>query len=401
WQDIWWYRLLTNLFNYSTIIIPCFLLVFVIKRTKYLERAGRFFNNLLLKLFIDGRELSSFEEINMKKPAYNTSQNSSATLSLFSFENKFVATTVKLCFYSCGLLLSYLIWGIVQERVMVYEYKDNTTGRQKGERFTNSQFIVFANRVLAFVVAVVGIRMLEQPCHRAPFYKYIYCSFSNIMSSWCQYEALKFVSFPVQVLAKTIKVIPVMLMGRVISRRSYSVFEYITASMISAGVFIFLITSEDGPGSKSSDSTHTSISGVVILIGYLMFDSFTSNWQDDLFNKFKVTSLQMMAGVNFFSVLLTWVSLMEQGTFTEALSFASRHPSFTLHILILSITSAIGQLFIFATIANFGPATFTIVMTIRQGLAILLSCIIYGHQVRLSGGIGVAIVFASLFIRVY
>ena len=52
-------------------------------------------------------------------------------------------------------------------------------------------------------------------------------------------------------------------------------------------------------------------------MGYLAFDSFTSNWQDELFTRYRVTSLQMMAGVNFFSVLLTFVSLLEQGCFDD------------------------------------------------------------------------------------
>ena len=30
--------------------------------------------------------------------------------------------------------------------------------------------------------------------------RYSYCSLSNILSSWCQYEALKYISFPTQVL---------------------------------------------------------------------------------------------------------------------------------------------------------------------------------------------------------
>jgi adenosine 3'-phospho 5'-phosphosulfate transporter B2 len=60
--------------------------------------------------------------------------------------------------------------------------------------------LVFVNRVLAFAVALLYITFSRQPRHRAPIYKYSFCSFSNIMSSWCQYEALKFVSFPTQVL---------------------------------------------------------------------------------------------------------------------------------------------------------------------------------------------------------
>jgi adenosine 3'-phospho 5'-phosphosulfate transporter B2 len=45
----------------------------------------------------------------------------------------------------------------------------------------------------------------------APFYSYAPSSISNSLSSWAQYEALKHVSFPTQVLSKSCKIIPVML----------------------------------------------------------------------------------------------------------------------------------------------------------------------------------------------
>jgi len=102
-----------------------------------------------------------------------------------------------LSFCAGGLLVSYLIWGLLQERIMAYNYSE-TEGTS--ERFTNSQFLVFMNRIFALFVAVMVIAMQRRhSAHQPPLYKYSYCSFSNIISSWCQYEALKFVSFPVQV----------------------------------------------------------------------------------------------------------------------------------------------------------------------------------------------------------
>jgi adenosine 3'-phospho 5'-phosphosulfate transporter B2 len=47
----------------------------------------------------------------------------------------------------------------------------------------------------------------------------------------------------------------------------------------------------------------------------MLFDSFTSNWQGELFVQYRMSSIQMMAGVNLFSCLLTTVSLVEQGGF--------------------------------------------------------------------------------------
>jgi len=143
------------------------------------------------------------------------------------------------------------------------------------------------------------------------------------------------------------------------------------------------------------------VSGLLLLIGYLAFDSFTSNWQGELFRVYHISSIEMMAGVNLFSVLLTTTSLAEQGAFTYAAAFAARHTIFIAHVLVLSVMSAVGQLFIYYTIAQFGPVTFTIIMTVRQGLAILLSCVVYNHTVTVVGILGVVVVFAAIFARVY
>jgi adenosine 3'-phospho 5'-phosphosulfate transporter B2 len=109
----------------------------------------------------------------------------------------------------------------------------------------------------------------------------------------------------------------------------------------------------------------------------------------------------MMAGVNFFSVIFTTASLVEQGGFVESMAFMARHPEFLWHSVILSICSAVGQLFIFYTISEFGAVTFTIIMTVRQGFAILLSCIIYAHPVTIVGLFGILVVFTAMFLRIH
>ena len=123
------------------------------------------------------------------------------------------------------------------------------------------------------------------------------------MSSWCQYEALKFVSFPMQVLAKASKVIPVMIMGIVVRKQKYQRYEYIVALMISFGMALFLFGSADTAKAKSvTNEVATGVlgyvnwmSGFMLLIGYLGTDAFTSNWQGKLFTTYKMHSVQMMA----------------------------------------------------------------------------------------------------------
>lgn len=380
WTQLWFFRFLVNAAGYASFMVPGYLLVQYFRRKNYVE-TGRGLCFPLVKTCVFGNEPKAPDEVPLAARAEPV-------------ETSPTWQALKLLFCASGLQVSYLTWGVLQERVMTRSY--GATATSPGERFSDSQFLVLMNRILALMVAGVYCILCKQPRHGAPMYRYSFASLSNVLSSWCQYEALKFVSFPTQVLAKASKVIPVMLMGKLVSRRSYEHWEYLTAGLISIGVSMFLLSS--GPEPHSSPAT--TLSGLILLAGYIAFDSFTSNWQDALF-AYKMSSVQMMFGVNLFSCLFTVGSLLEQGALLEGIRFMGRHSEFAAHTLLLSICSACGQLFIFYTIGQFGAAVFTIIMTLRQAFAILLSCLLYGHTVTVVGGLGVAVVFAALFLRVY
>lgn len=279
------------------------------------------------------------------------------------------------------------------------------------ERFRDSQFIVFLNRIAALILSIsyLSITYFAKRSdkssfeHAAPFYKYSYASLSNILSSWCQYEALKYITFPTQVLGKASKIIPTMLVGRILHHRSYAWHQYVISAFISAGVSMFLLSRADGAGGgrKTPLSDTTTISGVVLIIGYLIFDSFTSNWQSSLFQEYGVGEMQMMCGVNLFSSLFTLIPLLEQGNFLKSLRFMARHRDFAFDCITTSLCSAIGQLFIFFTISEFGPVALAVAMTVRQAFAILLSCLYYGHRVSELGVLGLCVVFAALLAGQY
>ncbi|KAM6128372.1 LOW QUALITY PROTEIN: adenosine 3'-phospho 5'-phosphosulfate transporter 1 [Pterocles gutturalis] len=373
WGEFWLFRFFVNAAGYASIVVPGFLLIQYFRRRNYLE-TGRGICFPVIKSCVFGSEVKSVHQEDGSLPPRAEPTESSTARQVF-----------KLLFCAAGLQASYLTWGVLQERVMTRTYG---TEMDPGEKFKDSQ-LVFMNRILAFTVAGLYCALTKQPRHGAPMYKYSFASLSNVLSSWCQYEALKYISFPTQVLAKASKD-PVM-NGKLVSRKSYEYWEYLTAALISVGVSMFLLSS-----AHKHMSTVTTFSGVVLLAGYIVFDSFTSNWQDALFT-YKI-SVQMMFGVNVFSCLFTVGSLLEQGALLESVGYG-RHSEYG-HAVLLSVCSACGQLFIFYTINQFGAAVFTIIMTLRQAFAILLSCLIYGHTVSV-GGLGVAVVFMALFLRVY
>ncbi|XP_044753582.1 adenosine 3'-phospho 5'-phosphosulfate transporter 1 [Coccinella septempunctata] len=382
-SDFDWIRNgIKNLLGYTTILLPGYLTYTYVRKTEYLGRAPIGFVSNFLRLCFG-------EDGSMSSPLITHTD-----VQRIVPKKSFWWRTFLLVFYFTGLQVSYLSWGIIQEKVMTQVY-ESSDGRM--EYFGDSQFLVFVNRILAFLISGVILLCRKRCEHKCPFYKYVFCSFSNIMSSWCQYEALKYVSFPHQVLAKAAKTIPVMLMGKLISKTQYKYYEYITSITLSIGMLLFMVD----VGNDKARTNVTTISGALLLISYIIFDSFTSNWQSSLFKNYSISPVQMMCFVNFFSFILTGTSLIQQSSFYVSLNFLLKYPSFSLDCILLSLCSALGQLFIFSTISEFGPLVFVIISTIRQCLSVLLSCIFYKHEVHALGVFGLSFVFWSVFLRIY
>ena len=74
------------------------------------------------------------------------------------------------------------------------------------EVFQYSVFIVLINRLVTCLVAAVSLKALAQPlAPSAPILLFAVPSVANVVGSSAQYEALKYVSFPLQALAKCAK----------------------------------------------------------------------------------------------------------------------------------------------------------------------------------------------------
>ncbi|XP_075680707.1 adenosine 3'-phospho 5'-phosphosulfate transporter 1 isoform X3 [Dermatophagoides pteronyssinus] len=437
----WFIHFIKNLTDYFFVIIPVGLLVFLskqdllpsyIKHIRWIKLLvyGVPANNELPLTIEDDHQSSLLSDVedNLKsnKPEKLGVKNISVSHLLY-------------CFF--GLQISFLTWGILQEKIMTQNYvvhssfidtysnqitdnllsiisTDPVNPSMINIKFRNAQFLVLINRVLAFIIAVI-VLLYQQNYHstqrksffrtkQPPFYMYIYCSLSNIMSSWCQYEALKYVSFPAQVLSKGCKMIPTMVMNQIVMGRTQKREEWLFAIAISFGMSIFMLNEKRESHGNMNETINDSftfssfMSGIIILVLYLTFDSFTSNWQQSLFDKYRsLTSLHMMAAVNFYSILFTSISLLQQSDFFPAISLLFANPALMLDCIILSICSAGGQLFIFHTISTYGAIIFTLIMTLRQAFAILLSCFIYSHSITWLGFLGIVIIFASLFLKSY
>jgi adenosine 3'-phospho 5'-phosphosulfate transporter B2 len=312
---------------------------------------------------------------------------------------EFFVQATKFFFCFIGLQASYLTWGYMQELIMTTEF--NPTPRVPSGKFPSAAFCVFSNRFLAVIVAIIAVRIKHGSVFAnnvAPLWAFTPCALSNTMSSWSQYASLKYVSFPAQTVFKSSKIIPVMMMGKFLKGTSYPLSQYAEAALVTVGVAIFSIAS------KSSDKdSSTELIGLVFLLMYISFDSFTSQWQDKIYVQYgrpNVDPYQMMLGVNSSAICITTVGLIITGDIPIVWEFLTENPIVLRYNIITAITSASGQLCIFYTIKEFGPIVFTIIMTTRQMFSICISAVVFGHTISMKAFVGAALVFSVIFYQI-
>ncbi|KAL2239772.1 UDP-galactose/UDP-glucose transporter 5B [Sesamum indicum] len=298
----------------------------------------------------------------------------------------------KMVFAVAGIMSTLLVYGVLQEKIMRVPYGPNK------EYFKYSLFLVFCNRITTSAVSggfLLASKTVLDPV--APIYKYCVVSVSNILTTTCQYEALKYVSFPVQTLAKCAKMIPVMIWGTFIMQKKYTGRDYLFAFLVTLGCSIFILFPAEGDISPYSRGRESTVWGVSLMLGYLGFDGFTSTFQDKLFKGYDMGIHNQIFYTTLCSCMISFTGLLLQGNLPMAIDFVTRHNDCFIDIIILSTVATVSQFFISYTIRNFGALAFATIMTTRQLVSILLSCVWFAHPLSAEQLIGAVIVFGTLY----
>jgi len=187
-------------------------------------------------------------------------------------------------------------------------------------------------------------------------------------------------------------------MGKFLKGTIYPRSQYLEALFITIGVAIFSVFAQE-----SKRENGTEIQGLAYMLCYIIFDCFTSQWQDKIYVTYgrqNVDPFQMMLGVNCSAIVITTAGLLLSGDFPKVWEFFLVNPDVLVYNIITAITSASGQLCIFYTIKEFGPIVFTIIMTVRQMISICISAYKFGHHIQAKALCGAIIVFGVLFYQI-
>ena len=157
------------------------------------------------------------------------------------------------------------VYGVLQERVMTIPYESSKNNDEVGTQypdaiFASSIFLVLSNRVCALFVGGVALFYTSsapsKACRHHPLSKkkywwwpdsslenYACVAFSNLVSTLCQYEVLKYLSYAISTLAKAAKILPTMFWGFILHGRRFRSSQYLSALLVTVGCFVFVFNS--------------------------------------------------------------------------------------------------------------------------------------------------------------
>ncbi|KAL8495382.1 hypothetical protein ACS0TY_019505 [Phlomoides rotata] len=207
--------------------------------------------------------------------------------------------------------------------------------------------------------------------------------------------SLAFLNYPAQIMFKSTKVLPVMIMGAFIPglRRKYPLHDYISAVLLVVGLILFTLA-------DAHTSPNFSVIGVVMVSGALIMDAFLGNLQEAIFTMNpETTQMEML----FCSTLVGMPFLIPPMLFTGELFRAWNSCSQHLYVYGVLVFEAmatfVGQVSVLSLIALFGAATTAMVTTARKAVTLLLSYLIFTKPLTEQHGTGLLLITMGILLK--
>nr|KJB24485.1 hypothetical protein B456_004G156100 [Gossypium raimondii] len=207
--------------------------------------------------------------------------------------------------------------------------------------------------------------------------------------------SLAFLNYPAQLMFKSTKVLPVMVMGAFIPglRRKYPPHEYVSAILLVLGLVLFSLA-------DAQTSPSFSVIGVIMVIGALVMDSFLGNLQEAIFNMNpETTQMEMLFCSTVVGLPLLIPPMVLTGEVFEAWNSCSEHLYVYGVLVFEAMATFIGQVSVLSLIAIFGAATTAMVTTARKAVTLLLSYMIFTKPLTQQHGTGLILIAMGITLK--
>jgi UDP-galactose transporter B1 len=293
------------------------------------------------------------------------------------------ADRLKLLQGAAGIYFFFIMYGRMQERI--FKYKSAS-----GKKFTSVWFLQLIDALCNVAVGGLG-RQLQGSTAGLPQDILASSGFLQVLSKYCLSASLAAgLSFPVATLAKSAKMVPVMIGSLLIGGQKFGNRQLAQAAAIVGGTSLVTLSEGGGKGGGNSGK------GLLLVLGALACDGFVGGQQKRLKSKCKeenkkVRPYDLMFWSNFYMAVGSVVAATAFSEMRPGFKFLRENPELLQQVLKFGVCGAMGQASIFYTIANFDPVVSTAVTTTRKLISVLVSLFEGGGELAPAGWLGLSV----------
>lgn len=228
-----------------------------------------------------------------------------------------------------GMVSSLTLYGITLEYV--------TSGGRKLHEWS----FVFVTCSIYAITAYVCRSLIGEKPTEVSRYSLLLISVSSIASTFTSVRSLRYVIYPVQILFKSCKPVPVMVANIIFGRR-YKLTKYVNVIIITCGVALFMgggdaTQKHAGDNSLTADQT---LIGVILLSVSLCFDGATGAYEDVLMKEQHMEPFDLMFNIQLGKAVIAFCILVATNGLND---FFRTVDSGGFALIMLGLTGALGQ----------------------------------------------------------
>ncbi|OHS97739.1 Adenosine 3'-phospho 5'-phosphosulfate transporter 2 [Tritrichomonas foetus] len=262
-----------------------------------------------------------------------------------------------------GIFVSFLLQGTAQETLAVKFHFNEIIF------LTLVQFVSYFLFSSMFIFRVIA----KKAKFHAPFYVYLFSGIPLCISMFSANISCNHLSYPTQVLFKSSKMVPLMIVGYVFMNKRYSLFEVCSVLLVTSG--LIGISLSDIKAKNTFDSI-----GLITIFISLICDAISSNAQDKLFSTYKCEQSETIAMTYGIGSLLLLVASIVSGQLNNGITACIQNRELSLQVFYFAFLGAAGVQFVFLLIKSFGSLNAVMVTSLRKAFSICLSFLMFDNK---------------------
>lgn len=311
----------------------------------------------------------------------------------FKKEDSATKQNLFMAFLVAGTLISFTVFGYAQEAVTKQKYD--------GERFQFPFFLVLLQSTFNTCLSGVYLFVTRNPDFTggAPLQSWLIVSSAYLGAHFFGIQALAFIPFPMQVVCKSIKTVPVMFGEKILAGKVHSMETQVSVFLMTAGVVVFALVGGSKGGKDSEWALTPSLAiGMMLVMLALCCDGIYGPYQNKIVKQHSPSQFHLMFNMNVYEAMMAFVLAGVTGEIFPGCEFILSHPEIIPNLSYFMATMGIGNIFIYALQRNFGSLVVTTTTTLRKLISVVFSVLWFGHSLAPEQWACVGVVFFAKYI---